>query len=248
MESSNNEIATVENGQVLAIKEGEVLIKATLLDKTSFCKVTVNSKLDLALEEETELKSDISNQQYLDTNNDKINIEENINKQKIKENKILNEKKLKEETAKEDNAAIEKKLDKENIKEGKITTEKELEENVISVSKDVSDLNASYKSEKKECIVNNDVSENNLNYSSEEDNNNEVVDLYTDNIDKNISSNGNIEENDIKENGTEENSTEENSTEENVNIVKYLTNKSFIFILMGLFIYVILFIKNRTFK
>ena len=246
-ESSNNEIATVENGQVLAIKEGEVLIKATLLDKTSFCKVTVNSKLDLALEEETELNSDISIQQYLDTNNDKINIEENINKQKIKENRILNEKELKEETAKEDNATIEKKLDKKNIKEGKITTEKELEENVISVSNDVSDLNASYKSEKKECIVNNDVSENNLNYSSEEDNNNnnnnEVVDLYTDNIDKNISSNGNIEENDIKENGTEE-----NSTEENLNIVKYLTNKSLIFILMGLFLYVVLFIKNRTFK
>ena len=198
-ESSNNEIATVDNGQVLAIKEGEVLIKATLLDKTSFCKVKVNSKLELYLEEEATLNSYISNQQYLNNNTDKINIE--------------------------------------NIKEGKITSEKELEDDVIEISKNMLALNDSYESEKIDYIVNNDVRENNFNYSSEEDNN-EIVNSYTDNIDKNISENENIEENDIKE----------NNTEENVNIVKYKINKSIIFVLIGLFSYVVLFIKNRTFK
>ena len=219
-ESSNNEIATVDNGQVLAIKEGEALIKATILDKTAFCKVTVNSKLDLDIEEET-LNLDISNQEYLSENNDNSDIEEEIKKENIEENK----------------ATIEKELEKETIKEDKITTEKELEEDDIVVNGDMLASNDPYESEKIEPIVNTYVSENNLNDRAEESNN-KIANLYTDNIDNNISGNENIEENDIKE----------NNTEENVNIVKYNTNKSMIFILIGLFSCIVLFIKNKAYK
>ena len=235
-ESSNNEIATVDNGQVLAIKEGEALIKATILDKTAFCKVTVNSKLDLDIEEET-LNLDISNQEYLSENNDNSDIEEEIKKENIEENKIAAEKKLKEENIEEDKATIEKELKKETIKEDKITTEKELEEDDIVVNGDMLASNDLYESEKIEPIVNTYVSENNLNDRAEESNN-KIANLYTDNIDNNISGNENIEENDIKE----------NNTEENVNIVKYNTNKSMIFILIGLFSCIVLFIKNKAYK
>ena len=235
-ESSNNEIATVDNGQVLAIKEGEALIKATILDKTAFCKVTVNSKLDLDIEEET-LNLDISNQEYLSENNDNSDIEEEIKKENIEENKIAAEKKLKEENIEEDKATIEKELKKETIKEDKITTEKELEEDDIVVNGDMLASNDPYESEKIEPIVNTYVSENNLNDRAEESNN-KIANLYTDNIDNNISGNENIEENDIKE----------NNTEENVNIVKYNTNKSMIFILIGLFSCIVLFIKNKAYK
>ena len=235
-ESSNNEIATVDNGQVLAIKEGEALIKATILDKTAFCKVTVNSKLDLDIEEET-LNLDISNQEYLSENNDNSDIEEEIKKENIEENKIAAEKKLKEENIEEDKATIEKELKKETIKEDKTTTEKELEEDDIVVNGDMLASNDPYESEKIEPIVNTYVSENNLNDRAEESNN-KIANLYTDNIDNNISENENIEENDIKE----------NNTEENVNIVKYNTNKSMIFILIGLFSCIVLFIKNKAYK
>lgn len=235
-ESSNNEIATVDNGQVLAIKEGEALIKATILDKTAFCKVTVNSKLDLDIEEET-LNLDISNQEYLSENNDNSDIEEEIKKENIEENKIAAEKKLKEENIEEDKATIEKELKKETIKEDKTTTEKELEEDDIVVNGDMLASNDPYESEKIEPIVNNYVSENNLNDRAEESNN-KIANLYTDNIDNNISENENIEENDIKE----------NNTEENVNIVKYNANKSMIFILIGLFSCIVLFIKNKAYK
>ena len=235
-ESSNNEIATVDNGQVLAIKEGEALIKATILDKTAFCKVTVNSKLDLDIEEET-LNLDISNQEYLSENNDNSDIEEEIKKENIEENKIAAEKKLKEENIEEDKATIEKELKKETIKEDKTTTEKELEEDDIVVNGDMLASNDPYESEKIEPIVNTYVSENNLNDRAEESNN-KIANLYTDNIDNNISGNENIEENDIKE----------NNTEENVNIVKYNANKSMIFILIGLFSCIVLFIKNKAYK
>ena len=235
-ESSNNEIATVDNGQVLAIKEGEALIKATILDKTAFCKVTVNSKLDLDIEEET-LNLDISNQEYLSENNDNSDIEEEIKKENIEENKIAAEKKLKEENIEEDKATIEKELKKETIKEDKTTTEKELEEDDIVVNGDMLASNDPYESEKIEPIVNTYVSENNLNDRAEESNN-KIANLYTDNIDNNISENENIEENDIKE----------NNTEENVNIVKYNANKSMIFILIGLFSCIVLFIKNKAYK
>ena len=235
-ESSNNEIATVHNGQVLAIKEGEALIKATILDKTAFCKVTVNSKLDLDIEEET-LNLDISNQEYLSENNDNSDIEEEIKKENIEENKIAAEKELKKENIEENKATIEKELEKETIKEDKITTEKELEEDDIVVNGDMLASNDPYESEKTEPIVNNYVSENNLNDRAEESNN-KIANLYTDNIDNNISGNENIEENDIKE----------NNTEENVNIVKYNTNKSMIFILIGLFSCIVLFIKNKAYK
>lgn len=235
-ESSNNEIATVDNGQVLAIKEGEALIKATILDKTAFCKVTVNSKLDLDIEEKT-LNLDISNQEYLSENNDNSDIEEEIKKENIEENKIAAEKELKKENIEENKATIEKELEKETIKEDKITTEKELEEDDIVVNGDMLASNDPYESEKTEPIVNNYVSENNLNDRAEESNN-KIANLYTDNIDNNISGNENIEENDIKE----------NNTEENVNIVKYNTNKSMIFILIGLFSCIVLFIKNKAYK
>lgn len=235
-ESSNNEIATVHNGQVLAIKEGEALIKATILDKTAFCKVTVNSKLDLDIEEKT-LNLDISNQEYLSENNDNSDIEEEIKKENIEENKIAAEKELKKENIEENKATIEKELEKETIKEDKITTEKELEEDDIVVNGDMLASNDPYESEKTEPIVNNYVSENNLNDRAEESNN-KIANLYTDNIDNNISGNENIEENDIKE----------NNTEENVNIVKYNTNKSMIFILIGLFSCIVLFIKNKAYK
>ena len=235
-ESSNNEIATVDNGQVLAIKEGEALIKATILDKTAFCKVTVNSKLDLDIEEKT-LNLDISNQEYLSENNDNSDIEEEIKKENIEENKIAAEKELKKENIEENKATIEKELEKETIKEDKITTEKELEEDDIVVNGDMLASNDPYESEKTEPIVNNYVSENNLNDRAEESNN-KIANLYTDNIDNNISENENIEENDIKE----------NNTEENVNIVKYNTNKSMIFILIGLFSCIVLFIKNKAYK
>ena len=235
-ESSNNEIATVDNGQVLAIKEGEALIKATILDKTAFCKVTVNSKLDLDIEEKT-LNLDISNQEYLSENNDNSDIEEEIKKENIEENKIAAEKELKKENIEENKATIEKELEKETIKEDKITTEKELEEDDIVVNGDMLASNDPYESEKIEPIVNTYVSENNLNDRAEESNN-KIANLYTDNIDNNISENENIEENDIKE----------NNTEENVNIVKYNTNKSMIFILIGLFSCIVLFIKNKAYK
>ena len=235
-ESSNNEIATVDNGQVLAIKEGEALIKATILDKTAFCKVTVNSKLDLDIEEKT-LNLDISNQEYLSENNDNSDIEEEIKKENIEENKIAAEKKLKKENIEENKATIEKELEKETIKEDKITTEKELEEDDIVVNGDMLASNDPYESEKIEPIVNTYVSENNLNDRAEESNN-KIANLYTDNIDNNISENENIEENDIKE----------NNTEENVNIVKYNANKSMIFILIGLFSCIVLFIKNKAYK
>lgn len=206
-ESSNNEIATVDNGQVLAVKEGEALIKATILDKTAFCKVTVNSKLDLDIEDKS-LNLDIPNQDNLSENNDNIEIEE--------------------------------KIKKENIEEAKTTTEKELKEDGIVVSRDMLALNDSYESEKIEYIVNNDLSKNTLNDIAEESNNNndEMVNLYTDDIDKDISGNVNIEKNDIKE----------NNTGENLNIVKFKTNKSMIFILMGLFLCVVPFIKNKAYK
>ena len=216
-ESSNNEIATVDNGQVLAIKEGEAIIKATVLDKTAICKVTVNSKLNLDIEDES-LNLDISNQEYLSNNNDNIEIEE----------------KIKEEKIEEDKATIEKELEKEAIKEDKIKTEKELEKDYIVLSGDMLDSNDSYESEKIEYIINNDVSENNLNASAEKNNdNNEIANLYTENIDNNISENENIEVNNI---------------EENVNIVKYNTNKSMLFILIGLFSCFVLFIKNKAYK
>lgn len=232
-ESSNNEIATVDNGQVLAIKEGEAIIKATILDKTAFCKVTVNSNLALDIKEES-LNLDISNQEYLSENNDSVEIEEKIKEENIEENKIPTEKELKEEKIEEDKATIEKELEKEAIKEDKIKTEKELEKDYIVLSGDMLDSNDSYESEKIEYIINNDVSENNLNASAEKNNdNNEIANLYTENIDNNISENENIEVNNI---------------EENVNIVKYNTNKSILFILIGLFSCLVLFIKNKAYK
>jgi hypothetical protein len=237
-ESSNNEIATVDNGQVLAIKEGEAIIKATILDKTAFCKVTVNSTLALDIKEES-LNLDISNQEYLSENNDSAEIEEKIKEENIAKNKIPTEKELKEEKIEEDKATIEKELEKEAIKEDKIKTEKELEKDYIVLSGDMLDSNDSYESEKIEYIVNNDVSENNLNASAEKNNynddndNNEIANSYTENIDNNISENENIEVNNI---------------EENVNIVKYNTNKSMLFILIGLFSCVVLFIKNKAYK
>ena len=83
-ESSNNEVAIVDNGEVMAVKEGESIITATILDKTASCKVIVkNNEVNLYAEDET-LKLDSSTEENLKDNRD---INENITEKEISEEK-----------------------------------------------------------------------------------------------------------------------------------------------------------------
>lgn len=230
-ESSDNEVAVVDNGKVLAIKEGEAIIKATILDKTAFCKVIVKSVDTLDLEEKS-LSLNESNEK---NSNNNIEIKEKIDTEKEvnTENNTNIEDVIKEEIIKEE-FIIEKKINEESIEEDKTEIRKELEEDSIGISGDSSDLTNSYEQEKMEYIENNSVIENNINDNFEENNENEEIEsLYTDNTSKSLLEKESSEENDIEVNGT---------------LLKENFDKNLIFILIGLIIGAVIFIGNKVYK
>ena len=139
-ESSNNEVATVDNGEVMAVKEGESIITATILDKTASCKVIVkNNEVNLYAEDET-LKLDSSTEENLKDNRD---INENITEkeksvellyldnsyksEKIEEVDIYNKNNINDEENYKNDLDI---IDEDND-EVVIAYEKDIEENII---------------------------------------------------------------------------------------------------------------------
>ncbi len=139
-ESSNNEVATVDNGEVMAVKEGESIITATILDKTASCKVIVkNNEVNLYAEDET-LKLDSSTEENLKDNRD---INENITEkeksvellyldnsyksEKIEEVDIYNKNNINDE----ENYKNDLDIINEDNDEVVIAYEKDIEENII---------------------------------------------------------------------------------------------------------------------
>lgn len=189
-ESSNNEVATVHNGEVIAIKEGESIITATVLDKTASCKVIVkNNEVNLYAEGET-LKLDSST-------------EENL-----KENRDINE----------------------NITEKEISVEKK-EKGVELLY-----LDNSYKAEKIEEL--DTYNENNIN--DEENYKNDLDIIDEDNDEVVIAYEKDIEENIIED--------EQSTSRVSESSEKTKNNGNTIFIFIGLFLVVSIFIGNKFYK
>ena len=189
-ESSNNEVATVDNGEVMAVKEGESIITATILDKTASCKVIVkNNEVNLYAEDET-LKLDSSTEENLKDNRD---INENI-------------------TEKEKN--VEKK-------------EKGVE---------LLYLDNSYKAEKIEGL--DTYNENNIN---DEENYKNYLDIIDEDNDEVVIA----YEKDIEENIIED---EQSTTRVSESSEKTKNNGNTIFIFIGLFLVVSIFIGNKFYK
>lgn len=165
-ESSNNEVATVHNGEVIAIKEGESIITATVLDKTASCKVIVkNNEVNLYAEGET-LKLDSSTEENLKENRD---INENITEKEIS----VEKKEKGVELLYLDNSYKAEKIEElDTYNENNINDEENYKNDLDIIDEDNDEVVIAYEKDIEENIIEDEQSTGRVSESSEKTKNN----------------------------------------------------------------------------
>lgn len=196
-ESSNNEVATVHSGEVIAVKDGESIITATVLDKTTSCKVIIEDNKVIL---------------YEDDKSSELN---NSNEENLKVNKDIDEKQYNK---------------KEDVAEKEISQDSEVK------SVELLYLDNSYKAEKIEEID----TDNEKNINDEENYKNNLDIIDEDNDEVVIAYEKDIEENRIED--------KQSTTRVSESVKKNENNANKIFIVIGLFLIVCIFIGNKFYK